>query len=397
MNGAKVLILGASVLQVPMSRRARELGMRTVVVDHDPLASGVPLADEFHAVSTNDIPALVMLARSAGIDGVTTLATDMPVRSIAAVAETLGLRGVSRETALACTDKEVMAETFRHAELPHPAFAAVTTLEAAQGALKRIGPPVIIKPTDSSGSRGVVQVNSPEELPDAVAYARAASRTGRLLVEEVLRGPEISCEVLCVEGAPHVVALTDKDTTGAPHFIEVGHTQPARLAPATEATVRGLIADTIVAFGLTDGPAHIEMILTESGPRLVELGARLGGDFIASDLVPMSTGIDLIGLVLRQACGEDISVPAPGSRGAAARFLVATPGVLTGFSGLQEAAAVPGVATVQTWAEPGHVATGLHSSSDRVAVVLAQGPDRDAAVASCEAAAQLITVHGNAR
>ncbi|MDO5093449.1 MAG: ATP-grasp domain-containing protein [Propionibacteriaceae bacterium] len=394
MTGAKVLILGASALQVPMIRRARELGMRTVVVDHNPLACGVPLADEFHAISTNDIPALVALARRAGIDGVTTLATDMPVRSIAAIAQALGLRGISPETALACTDKEVMAETFQRAGLPHPRFAAVTTLEAARAALERIGPPVIIKPTDSSGSRGVIQVTGPDELPEAFAYAQAASRTGRLLVEERLRGPEISCEVLCIAGSPHVVALTDKHTTGAPHFIEVGHALSARLAPPTEAAVRRLIADTTAAFGLTDGPAHIETILTDSGPRLVELGARLGGDFIASDLVPLATGVDLIGLVLRQACGEAIPVPIPGSGGAAARFLSAAPGPLAGFSGLQEAAAVPGVVTVQTWAEPGHIVTGLHSSSDRVAVVLAQGLDRDAAIASCEAAAQLITVHG---
>lgn len=387
-----VLILGASPLQVPMIRRARELGMRSVVVDMSPKAPGVALADEFHPISTNDVEAITALARERGVDGVTTVGTDMPVRSIAAAAQALGLPGVSGHTALICTDKGLMAQTFAEAGLPHPAFETITTIEELHEALARFELPVILKPLDSSGSRGVVQVDSTDDLREAFDYAMASSRSGRILIEELLVGPEISCEVLCLGGSAHVVALTDKATTGAPHFVETGHTQPAALDPGTLSAVNGLVAETVEAMGITDGPAHIEMILTSTGPRLVELGARMAGDFVSSHLVPLSTGVDLIGLVLRQACGEAISPPRPQPLAGAIRFFESATGTVTGISGIEQARALPGVREVIPLVEPGQRITGLHSSTDRLGLVIAQGADHDDAARISEAARELITV-----
>lgn len=387
-----VLILGASPLQVPMIRRARELGMRSVVVDMNPQAPGVALADEFHPISTNDVQAITALARERGVDGVTTVGTDMPVRSIAAATQALGLPGVSEHTALICTDKALMAQAFAEAGLPHPAFETISRFEELQDALTRFEPPFILKPLDSSGSRGVVQVDSPDSLREAFDYAMAPSRSGRILIEELLVGPEISCEVLCIEGTAHIVALTDKATTGAPHFIETGHTQPAVLDQETVRAVREVIANTVQAMGITDSPAHIEMILTSTGPRLVELGARMAGDFVSSHLVPLSTGLDFIGLVLRQACGEAISPPRPQPLAGAIRFFESATGTVTGISGIEQARALPGVREVIALVEPGQRITGLHSSTDRLGLVIAQGTDHDDAARIGEAARELITV-----
>ncbi|WP_127841712.1 ATP-grasp domain-containing protein [Actinomyces wuliandei] len=391
-HGRRVLVLGASLLQVPMIHRARDLGMRPVVVDMDPSAPGAPLAEEFHAVSTNDIEAVLAVAREHRVDGVATVGTDMPVRTIAAVAQALGLPGVSPATALTCTDKAVMAQAFADSALPHPAFTTVSGLEGLEEAVAQIGLPCILKPPDSSGSRGVVQVSSAAQLPTALDYTRGVSASGQVLVEELLTGPEISCEVLCIAGTAHVVALTDKATTGAPHFIETGHTQPAVLDEPTTEAVTHLVQDTVEATGITDGPAHIEMILTETGPRLVELGARMAGDFVASHLVPLTTGVDFIGLVLRQACGEPIDPPTPRPQGGAVRFLDAPQGTLCGFHGLTQARELPGVQEVIPLARAGQHISGLHSSTDRVGVVIAQGKDHNDAARVCEAARNLITV-----
>ncbi|AYD90100.1 ATP-grasp domain-containing protein [Actinomyces lilanjuaniae] len=395
-HGQRVLILGASLLQVPMIRRARDLGMRPVVVDMDPAAPGVCLAEEFHAVSTNDIDTVLDVARAHDIHGVATVGTDMPVRTIAAVAQALGLPGVSPTTALTCTDKAVMAQAFADASLPHPAFRTVSGMAELEEAVAQIGLPCILKPLDSSGSRGVIQVSSADQLPTALDYTRRVTRdvspSGQVLVEELLTGPEISCEVLCIAGTAHVVALTDKATTGAPHFIETGHTQPAVLDAPTTAAVTSLVQDTVEATGITDGPAHIEMILTSTGPRLVELGARMAGDFVASHLVPLTTGVDFIGLVLRQACGEPIDPPMPRPQGGAVRFLDAPQGTLVSFRGLTQAHGLPGVREVLPLARAGQRIGGLHSSTDRVGVVIAQGKDHDDAARICEAARNLITV-----
>ncbi|MDU0349820.1 ATP-grasp domain-containing protein, partial [Actinomyces sp. MRS3W] len=361
-----VLILGGSPLQVPMIQAARRLGLRSLVVDANPHVPGAELADEFACVSTTDVDGLLALTRNRELSGVTSVGTDRPVRAIAAVAQAHGLPAVSPQTAAMATDKALMLQAVARAGVRHPRFALATNLEELREAVAHVGLPCIVKPLDSSGSRGVVQVDSEAELPRALEYALAPSKEATVIVEELLVGREISCEVLCVDGVYHVIATTDKDTTGAPHFIETGHTQPAALDEATLAAAHALVAECLSAVDMHFGPAHVEMMLTDSGPTLIEFGCRLPGDFVSSHVVPGSTGIDLVGLVLRQACGEHIEVPPSSGRAAAIRFLVAPEGVLRAFHGVEQARALPGVDAVITLAEPGEPITPLHSSTDRL-------------------------------
>ncbi|MDO4899145.1 ATP-grasp domain-containing protein [Actinomyces sp.] len=387
-----VLILGGSPLQVPMIRAARRLGMRTLVVDADPNVPGAALADEFATVSTTDVEGLLALTRDRELAGVTSVGTDRPVRAIAAVAQAHGLPAVSPETAAACTDKALMLEAVARAGVPHPRFALAADLEELRAAVARVGLPCIVKPLDSSGSRGVIQVNTEADLPRALDYALAPSQEAAVIVEELLVGREISCEVLCVDGVYHILATTDKDTTGSPHFIETGHTQPADLDTDTLAAAHALVARCLAAVDMHFGPAHVEMMLTENGPALIEFGSRMAGDFVSSHVVPGSTGIDFISLVLRQACGERIEVPPSSGQAAAIRFLTAPQGVLRAFHGLDRARSVPGVNAVITLAEPGETISRLHSSTDRLGVVVASGPDRATAVTACERARDLISI-----
>ncbi|WP_136313797.1 ATP-grasp domain-containing protein [Actinomyces procaprae] len=387
-----VLILGGSPLQVPMIRAARRLGMRTLVVDVDPNVPGAALADEFAAVSTTDVEGLLALTRDRELAGVTSVGTDRPVRAIAAVAQAHGLPAVSPETAAACTDKALMLQAVARAGVPHPRFALATDLAELRSAVAHVGLPCIVKPLDSSGSRGVVQVDTEADLPRALEYALAPSHEPTVIVEELLVGREISCEVLCVDGVYHVLATTDKDTTGSPHFIETGHTQPADLDEETLAAAHALVAQCLAAVGMHFGPAHVEMMLTDNGPALIEFGSRMAGDFVSSHVVPGSTDIDFISLVLRQACGEQIEVPPSSGRAAAIRFLTAPEGVLHAFHGVEEARSLPGVDAVITLAEPGDEITPLHSSTDRLGVVVASAADRATAVATCERARDLIRI-----
>lgn len=387
-----ILIIGASALQVPMIERARQLGLRTLVVDADPRAPGAASADEFYPISTVDTEGIVELTRHRALVGATTVGTDAPIRSVAAVAAEHGLRAISVETARICTDKRLQAEVLTRARVRKHRFALASTVAELREAVAHTGLPCIVKPLDSSGSRGVVRVDDVEDLDSALTYALAPSRRPQVIVEELLVGREISCEVLCVDGEYHVVATTDKETTGSPHFIETGHTQPAALDQATLKAAHRLVRDALRAVGVDFGPAHVEMILTDSGPALVELGARLPGDFVSSHLVPLSTGTDLIGLVLRQACGETIEVPESTNQGGALRFLHAEPGTLVAYHGLERAGAVEGVSTIMLQAAPGHQITGMNSSTDRLGVIVAGRPDRTAAARACEKARDLITV-----
>lgn len=369
----KVLILGASLLQLPAIRKAKELGYYVAVVDYDSKAPGIRYADEYFNVSTTDVQKVVEVAELIRADGVLTLATDMPVRSVAAACEALGLPGISFETAIRATDKGEMMKAFHENGVAHPWFLICESFEDL--CAFDIEYPCIVKPTDSSGSCGVLLVNDPAEMRDAWEYSSRHSRSGRVIIEEYLQGQEVSVEILVIDGTPHVVAVTDKITTGPPHFVELGHSQPSRLREIDLQQVRRLAVEAVRALGINIGAAHVEIMLTQDGPRMIELGARLGGDFIATHLVPLSTGVDLVEAVIRQACGDHFGLDFRSSRNSIARFLWAKSGTIKEIEGIAEARSIPGVNEIILLKGVGDTISELASSNDRIGVVIAEGRD----------------------
>lgn len=387
-----LMILGASFLQVPMIQKARSLGYRTVVVDIDPSAPGVPYADEFCQVSTTDLEAVKEASKQWHLDGITTAATDMPVRVIAGLGAELGLPAITQQAALACTDKAVMIRVFAEAGVPHPLYGTAHDLASAKSQTERIGFPCIVKPVDSSGSRGVVLVQGPTEVSAALDYAYSSSRNGEVLVEEYLSGPEVSCEVFNDGDQVHILAVTDKCTSGPPHFVETGHSQPSRLSAEVIDGIKTVACAAVIALGITMGPAHVEIIVTNRGPVVVEVGARLGGDCITSHLVPLSTGIDLVGLVLNQAAGKPVTVPLAQKRASAIRFIEFPVGKLKHIKGLDAASRIEHVAEVVTLKQIGSISVGTHSSNDRLGYVVAEAELPEHAIDACNKAISVIEV-----
>ncbi len=388
----RILIVGASALQVPMILRAKELGFTVAVADMNPNAVGIPYADCFFCVSTIDAEGICEAARAFGAQGITTVATDMPMRAIAYAGEKLGLKSISPDTALKTTDKGEMIRAFEAHGVAHPWFYILENPGEAEGLAGQITYPCISKPTDNSGSRGVALIRSPEELEEALAYSSSCGRTGRVILEEYLSGPEVSVEAFATEGTCHILAVTDKLTTGAPHFVELGHTQPTAIEPAGEEAIRALAAAAMKAVGIENGPAHIEIMLTADGPKMIELGARMGGDFITTDLVPLSTGVDMLGATILLSCGETPDVSPKFREASAVRYFQAEAGVIRAIRGVAEAEAVPGVCRVELFRAVGDTVGGIENSADRTGCIIARGADRAQAVAACERALQLISV-----
>lgn len=330
----RLFIIGASVLQVPAIVKAKEMGLYTAVADYNPQAVGIPLADEYYNVSTIDPEGVLKAAEQFRPDGIMTLATDMPMRSVAYAAARLGLPGVSFDTAVKATDKGEMIKAFAAAGVEHPWFIILDGTVDADDIAKKITYPCISKPTDSSGSRGVMIVNNKEELAAAVGYSAASGRTGAVIVEEYMRGSEVSVEVMVIGGSPRVLAVTDKLTTGAPHFVEMGHSQPSSLGAKEIAGIEDLARRAVKAIGIENGPAHVEIMLTKDGPKMIELGARLGGDCITTHLVPLSTGIDMVGASIQLALGETPGLEVRFRKGAAIRYADAPQGIIRSIEGV---------------------------------------------------------------
>lgn len=390
-NESTIMILGASILQLPAIEKAREMGYRVVALDMNPETIGFQVPGVVREViSTIDIPAAVEAAKKHRIDGVMTLATDMPMRTVAAVAKACGLVGISEDTAVKATDKAVMRECLVSHGVPVPRFYRVVNEEEYVIASEQLGYPFITKPADSSGSRGVTLVRNVAERSAAYQFARLYSHNGVVVAEEYMRGPEVSVETIALDGDVRVIQITDKITTGAPHFVELGHTQPTRLDCAD--AIREITIAANQAVGIQNGPSHTEIIITNDGPKIVEIGARLGGDCITTHLVPLSTGVDMVEACIRIALGEKPVLTPVFNKGSAIRYFPQHKGTVESIKGIVTAETMPGVRQISIVHGIGEQVTEITDSGSRMGFVIAQGENADDAEEKCEKALNEIKV-----
>lgn len=388
----KLMIVGASVLQLPAILKAKEMGLHVAVVDFNPQAIGIQYADKYYNASTMDEDAVLAAAEDYQPDGIMTLATDMPMRGVAKASDKLHLHSISYETAVKATDKYDMIKAFKAYGVPSPWYYDVDTIDDLKALEGKVSFPCIMKPTDNAGSHGVAKVNSFEELVDNYEYSHSCSRHGKVIIEEYLDGPEVSVEVMVVNGEVNILQITDKITTDAPHFVEMGHTQPSRLPDVIQQQIREVATSACKSLGINKGPAHVEMRATSRGPVMIELGARMGGDNITTHLVPLSTGIDMVKATIMVALGEEPDIIPTLHNGSAIRYFDVPFGKIQSIKGVADAENLPGVKQITFTKEVGEESTPIECSNDRIGFVIAQGKDAQDAVENCERAMGCIKV-----
>ena len=382
----KIMILGASILQLPAIKKAKSMGLKVVAVDMNPKAVGFREDGVIkEVISTIDTPAIIEAAKRNRVDGVMTIASDMPMRSVAAVADELGLVGISKETAIKATDKGEMRMALRKSGVPIPDFYRVRSKEEYRSAVNKIkeaGYKCIVKPADNSGSRGIDLLSDFEQetIDNAYEYSKQSSRSGDLMVEEYMEGDEVSVESLSIDGICHVIQITDKLTTGAPYFVEMGHSQPSVLSEDTKEKIRQITIAANKAIGIENGPAHTEIKITKDGPKIIELGARLGGDNITTHLTPLSTGVDMVECCINIAMGMAVNLNTRMNRGSAIRYFPLEKGKIKNIEGVEQAQKIPGVVQVSIVHGVGESVNGIKNSGDRVGFVITEGDDAKAAV-----------------
>lgn len=392
----KIMILGASILQMPAIVQAKEMGLKVIAVDMNPQAIGFTVSGiEKELISTIDIPAIVKAAKRHKIDGIMTLATDMPMRSVAAVARELDLIGIDEETAIKATDKAEMREALKKGNVPIPHFFRVRSEDEFVKIADMFNSAFVIKPADSSGSRGInliKDLKDKERMRTAYRYSRQYSRSGDVVVEEYMAGPEVSVETLSIDGECHVLQITDKITTGSPHFVEMGHTQPTRLGEKIAKKISDVAKSANKAIGIKNGPSHTEIIVTADGPKVVEIGARLGGDNITTHLVPLSTGINMVKCCIQIALGQTPDILPKWNKGAAIRYFSQHAGVIKKISGIEAAKKISGVKQITIVHDIGENITEVENSGARMGFVIAQGENASVAEKNCRKALEKIDV-----
>ena len=381
----RLLVLGAGPAQLGLLEAARARGdVHVIAVDRDPGAPGFPFADERAVLSSEDEEGIDRLARARGIDGIVSPGADWPVGIAARVAERIGLpHPLDARTGAVATSKTRQREAFAEAGVPHA--RAIDPRDPA------VELPAVVKAPDRQGQRGLALVRSRAELEPALAAARSESRSGAVLVEQLVEGPELTVNGFSVAGRFVPLTVTDRLTAEPPAFgVALAHVWPSahdtdEVADAARAAVE--------AVGIREGPSYTQVRLGVAGPVVMEVAARLGGGHDA-ELCEAATGVDLNGLAIEAALGRPcdtvLQAGSAGIGGAAIVFLVPPVGGLLETAGLEEAEAAEGVRWVRVYRRPGHVFGELRRGADRAGAILALGASRDEALERARRAADAV-------
>lgn len=300
----KLLILGAGIYQAPLIRKAKEMGLHTIAASYAGNYPGLSLADEVWEVDTTDWRRLAALAKESGISGVCTSGTDVAVISLGAICESLGLPGVSMDCARTVTDKALMKRAFRKGCVSTPEAFQVSSLKEAQECFERLAPPVIVKAVDSSGSRGIIRADTPEELSVAYREARKVTKKEYLLVEKFIEAEEIGVDGFVSHGKVCFLLPHRKFTyTAGGTTIPEGHSFPYSCSPALEQEILTQMERAIAAAGMDSCAVNADVLVTEDHAYLLEIGARAGATCIP-ELISVYCGFDYYEQMIRQALGE---------------------------------------------------------------------------------------------
>ena len=310
----KIMVLAAGLLQIDVIEKAKSMGYYVLAVDGNPKAPGFNVADKAICADIVNEETMLKIARDEHVDGVIHPCSEVSMAVMGRINDELGLSGISREQAICATNKHLMRKAFEKGNAPSPKSILAQDGEDAWSLLQNeFDTDAILKPSRNSGSRGIAKVSRDMDKGDFIrAYDEALneSRDHSVLIEQFIEGPEFSIEMIVWQGEIHVLTVTDKKTTGAPHFVELGHNQPSCFSDADVETLKAAAIAGVKALGVNNCACHAEAKLMNGKAYLMEVGARLGGDFISTELTHLSTGVDMVAAAIDVALGvePDLSV-----------------------------------------------------------------------------------------
>ena len=369
----KLLILGAGIYQVPLIQTAQRMGLEALVVTPDGPYPGIPLADQWYNADTRDQERILKIAQAEGISGICTSGTDVAMKSIGYVCDNLGLSGVSYQAACRATDKMLMKQAFHDSHVATSAFKVVRSEDEARNAAFELGLPVMLKITDSSGSRGICKVSRLEEIPEAYRTITAATSLDYVLVEKFVEGYEVGVDgFIGPDGTPAVVLPHGKFMYKAPSTtVPAGHYFPLDESPLVLETLSHEVAKAAKALGLCNCAFNSDVFICEDGVSIIEMGARTGATCIP-ELMSIHKGYDWYEKTIRAALGQSVSFESNVQVPCMAKLLVSAEDMVIG--GIDEAAldALREKATIQLDVKAGDAIHAMRNGTDRFGHVIMQ-------------------------
>ncbi len=397
-----LLIIGGGIEQVRAYELAHEMGLHVVGTDRNPDAPALQLADEVLIVDTHDPDANVRAAsvqnQKRSLQGVMTIAHDVP-ETVAEVASALGLFHIPLEAARLAQDKLAMKERFERDGVSIPLFRRVESAEQVLECLEHWGGPIVVKPIDNCGARGVLRLEDSERVQWAFERARSLSKRGVVLAEKYLAGMQLSTESMLVGGRAYTASWSERNYDRldefAPYIIEDGGVLPATLSPAQVLAVEDLIQSAAHSLGIQDGPVKGDLVWTDDGPAVIEIAARLSGGYLCTDQIPHARGVDLVRQTILQALGQPLNIDEliPSARCfIGVRHFFPRPGRVTQITGYDELRAMPFVIKSALYVSAGDTIAETTDHTTRAGFVFAEGSTSEEAEARAVSAAKSVRI-----
>ena len=386
-----IWIIGGGVEAIPGIRLAKKLGLNVVVSDNNPNAPGLKFADNSVIASTYDIEGTVDAAckyhqNVNPVDGVICIATDVPL-TVASVAEKLSLPGITTETARKCSDKFLMKETLLAEGIPIPWFSLVKSVSELCSIISERGLPLVIKPVDSRGARGVIRITKSIDLEWAFEYAKSFSPTSRVMVEEFLEGQQYSTESVIMDEKNITLGFSERNYEFleelSPYIIENGGQQPAKIDKKELDSIVNLVEKSSQILGISNATSKGDVVMSKEGPKIIEIAPRLSGGYFSSDQIPLVTGINIIEIAIRLSLGEKINknkLLFSHQKAVAIRYFFPKPGKITSISNIDSFKNESWVHKLNLFFGVGDVLEKVTDHTKRCGFVITSGNTRDEAV-----------------
>ncbi|MFO7849932.1 MAG: ATP-grasp domain-containing protein [Spirochaetia bacterium] len=394
--GKSVLILGGGTMQLPAIRNALSRQWTVSVADGNPEAPGADLCHHFIHVDLRDTEQLIEAAgdlkKKRGLDGVFTAGTDFSY-TVAKIAEVLDLPGMPPETARGASDKVLMRRIFAEKGVPAPSFVQVTPGENVREEVRELSFPLVVKPVDNMGSRGVRRIDACLELEEAAEKARSSSFSGNIIVEEFIEGAEFSIDALIEDGEVSITGFADRIIRFSPYFVEMGHTLPSEIEPSLQETIEGTFRDAVKALGITEGAAKGDVKWNGREAVVGEVAARLSGGYMSGWTYPYATGVDLTGAALNISVGLPAGDLTPKFREVSAeRAFISIPGTVASLEEHEEVREMPGVEELFIRVARGDTVRFPTNNVEKCGNVIAVDKNREEACKTAEKAVQRVWV-----
>lgn len=395
--------VGAGRWQTAGICAAQDAGLKVLALDGDPDAPGLNVSDRSLIVDIADPDAVVKAVSDSGVSasGAASFATEVGMRAVGALRDQLGLPGPGAGVLERLTDKSVQRQAWHDAGLANPNFwRAADSVDACLEAIGAADEPVLVKPVDSAGSRGITHLPTnagPELCEHAARNALSRSRTGRVIVESVLPGREYTVETFANDGVTHVLTVTVKRKVAHTADTVADELATPDDGPETLSVIADLACRALEYVGYDEGPGHVEvMFAPETGPALIEAAGRGAGFLVFERYVPLLSGFDILTATARQAVGLPVDVIQTGRGAGLIRFFPSRPGRVRSFTGFDEANACPGV-EAGPFVKVGDRTSEATSDGDRLGYILATADTPPGARRLADQAERLITFEIDSR